>query len=134
MDFEDTAEEAAFRAEARAWLEANVPTEEEMAGMDGMARAKFWQKRKADGGWACIRWPEEYGGRGASAIQNVILGQEEAKVDLPVFRTQRDATNITIISGDSALLGVHSVRNKDGTNSGRYTLVFLTATVKTAGK
>ena len=80
MDFEDTAEEAAFRAEARAWLEANVPTEEEMAGMDGMARAKFWQKRKADGGWACIRWPEEYGGRGASAIQNVILGQEEAKV------------------------------------------------------
>lgn len=83
MDFEDTAEEAAFRAEARAWLEANVPTEEEMAGMDGMARAKFWQKRKADGGWACIRWPEEYGGRGASAIQNVILGQEEAKVSAP---------------------------------------------------
>ena len=83
MDFEDTAEEAAFRAEARAWLEANVPTEEEMAGMDGMARAKFWQKRKADAGWACIRWPEEYGGRGASAIQNVILGQEEAKVAAP---------------------------------------------------
>ena len=83
MDFEDTAEEAAFRAEARSWLEANVPTEEEMAGMDGMARAKFWQKRKADAGWACIRWPEEYGGRGASAIQNVILGQEEAKVSAP---------------------------------------------------
>ena len=55
MDFEDTAEEAAFRAEARSWLEANVPTEDEMAGMDGMARAKFWQKRKADAGWACIR-------------------------------------------------------------------------------
>ena len=83
MDFEDTAAEAAFREEARAWLEANVPSEGEMAGKDGMARAKFWQKRKADGGWACIRWPEEYGGRGANAIQQVILGQEEAKVDAP---------------------------------------------------
>ena len=36
MDFEDTAEEAAFREEARTWLEANVPTEEELSGMDGM--------------------------------------------------------------------------------------------------
>ena len=83
MDFEDTAVEKAFREEARAWLEANVPTAEELAGMDGMARAKFWQKRKADGGWACIRWPKEYGGRDATAIENVILGQEEAKVDAP---------------------------------------------------
>lgn len=83
MDFEDTAAENAFREEARAWLEANVPTAEELAGMDGMARAKFWQKRKADGGWACIRWPKEYGGRDATAIENVILGQEEAKVDAP---------------------------------------------------
>ncbi len=83
MDFEDTPQEAEFRAEARAWLEANVPTEAEMAGMDGMARAKFWQKRKADAGWACIRWPEEYGGRGANAIEQVILGQEESKIDAP---------------------------------------------------
>jgi len=83
MDFEDTKEEAAFRAEARTWLEANVPSEQELSGMDGMARAKFWQKRKADAGWACIRWPQEYGGRDASAIDNVILGQEEAKVDAP---------------------------------------------------
>ena len=83
MDFEDTTEELAFREEARAWLEANAPTEDELAGMDYMARGKFWQKRKADAGWACIRWPEEYGGRGANAIQQVILGQEEAKVDTP---------------------------------------------------
>ena len=83
MDFEDTKEEAAFRAEARAWLEANVPTEDELAGMDGMARAKFWQKRKADAGWACIRWPKEFGGRYASAIEQVILSQEESQVDAP---------------------------------------------------
>ncbi|MFT7652313.1 MAG: acyl-CoA dehydrogenase [Limisphaerales bacterium] len=83
MDFEDTTEEKAFRDEAASWLQANVPTEAELEGMDGMTRGKFWQKRKAEGGWACIKWPEEYGGRGASAIQQVILGQEEAKISAP---------------------------------------------------
>jgi len=83
MDFEETKAEAAFRNEARTWLEANAPSESELVDMDGMARAQFWQKRKADAGWACIRWPEEFGGRGADAIQQVILGQEEAKISAP---------------------------------------------------
>lgn len=83
MDFEDTQEEAAFRAEARTWLEENVPSEDEMTDMGLMQRAKFWQKRKADARWACIRWPEEFGGRDATAIQNVILNQEEAKIKAP---------------------------------------------------
>jgi acyl-CoA dehydrogenase len=93
MDFNDTPEEAAFRAEARAWLEANaeykVPGE---AGNDALgervddatlAAAQAWQKKKADAGWACIRWPAEYGGRGATPIQGVIWGQEEAKFRTP---------------------------------------------------
>ena len=79
MDFSDTPAEAAFRAEARAWLEANQPTEEDLAGFDGLQQAKLWQKRKFDAGWACIRWPKEYGGRGASAIEQVIWNQEEAR-------------------------------------------------------
>lgn len=83
MDFKDTPAEAAFRSEAQAWLSANAPTEADLAGLDDMARAKLWQKRKADAGWACIRWPNEYGGRGADAIQQVILNQEEAKVKSP---------------------------------------------------
>ncbi len=80
MDFSDTPAEAAFRAEARAWLEANQPTEDELAGLGGLEQAKLWQKRKFDAGWACIRWPKEYGGRGASAIEQVIWNQEEARV------------------------------------------------------
>jgi len=80
MDFSDTAAEAAFRAEARTWLEANQPTEEEMAGLGEIEQAKLWQKRKYDAGWACIRWPKEYGGRDASAIEQVIWNQEEARV------------------------------------------------------
>ena len=79
MDFSDTPAEAAFRAEARAWLEANQPTEDELSGLDGLEQARLWQKRKFDAGWACIRWPKEYGGRGASAIEQVIWNQEEAR-------------------------------------------------------
>ncbi|MEM7217132.1 MAG: acyl-CoA dehydrogenase family protein [Pseudomonadota bacterium] len=83
MNFEDSAEEQAFRAEAAAWLSDNAPSAAELDGMNLMEQAKFWQKRKADGGWACIRWPKQYGGRDASAMDNIILGQEEAKLDLP---------------------------------------------------
>ena len=83
MDFNDTPEEAAFREEARAWLEANFPSEEEFAGLDYIAAAKLWQKRKYDAGWACLRWPKMYGGRDASAVEQVIWNQEESKFDLP---------------------------------------------------
>ncbi len=83
MDFSDTEQEAAFRAEAAAWLKDNAPKAAELDGLDEMAQAKLWQKRKAEAGWACIRWPKEYGGRDASPIEQVILGQEEAKVDAP---------------------------------------------------
>ena len=83
MDFNDTPEEAAFRREARAWLEANVPSKGELEGLDEVARAKLWQMRKYEAGWACIRWPREYGGRGASAMQQVIWNQEEASVRTP---------------------------------------------------
>ena len=79
MDFNDTPEEAAFRAEAREWLQANAPSRRELEGLDEMQAAKLWQKRKYDAGWACIRWPKEYGGRGASAIEQVIWNQEEGK-------------------------------------------------------
>ena len=83
MDFNDTPQEAAFRSEARAWLAANAPTPEDLAGLDEVQAAKLWQKRKYDAGWACIRWPQEHGGRGASAIEQVIWDQEEAKFDTP---------------------------------------------------
>tara|TARA_R110002072_G_scaffold171703_5_gene325437 strand:- start:21819 stop:23030 length:1212 start_codon:yes stop_codon:yes gene_type:complete len=83
MDFNDTAEETKFREEAAAWLRSNVPTAEELKGVDAMGQAKLWQKRKADAGWACLRWPKEFGGRAATAIEQVIWGQEEAKVDPP---------------------------------------------------
>jgi acyl-CoA dehydrogenase len=83
MDFKDTAEEAAFRKEVRGWLKANRPKKKDLEGLGGIEQAKLWQKRKYDAGWACITWPKEYGGRGASPIENVIWNQEESKYDLP---------------------------------------------------
>ena len=93
MDFNDTPEEAAFRQEARNWLEANgTPPSADDEGGDllgekiddaGIAAAKAWQLKKAKAGWACITWPKEYGGRGATAIQNVIWNQEESKFATP---------------------------------------------------
>lgn len=85
MDFKDTREEADFRAEARAWLESRVSGFEGPVASEaqGLARAKAWQAEKADGDWACIRWPQEYGGRGASAMEQIIFQQEESKFDLP---------------------------------------------------
>lgn len=83
MDFSDTPEESSFRKVVKDWLRDNVPTEDELAGLDEIQQSKFWQRRKFDAGWACIRWSKEYGGRGASAIEHVIWQQEESKYAVP---------------------------------------------------
>ena len=85
MDFNDTAEEAAYRAKARAWLEANVPKgrfrdEEDPAGLK---EARVWQAKKAEAGYACITWPKDWGGVGGANWQAQIFAQEEAKFSTP---------------------------------------------------
>ena len=49
----------------------------QLKGANILEVAKAWQKKKADAGWACLHWPKEYGGRGASPIERVIWQQEE---------------------------------------------------------
>ena len=83
MDFNDTSEESVFRKAAHDWLAANVPTEQELSGLDSIAAAKLWQKRLYDSGWACINWPKEFGGRDASSVEKVIWDQEQAKFQTP---------------------------------------------------
>lgn len=83
MDFNDTAVEATFREEVKTWLSGNIPKPDELKGLDYVSKAKLWQKRKYDAGWACIRWPKEHGGRDASAIDQVIWNQEESNFDTP---------------------------------------------------
>ena len=78
MNFDDTPQEAAFRAEARQWIDANAPKQFEaelsksslgrirLQKADIVEVGKAWQKKKAEGGWVCLHWPKEYGGRGAT--------------------------------------------------------------------
>lgn len=90
MDFSDTPQEAEFRKKARAFLEANATPKRDSklrkdeAEADLIKRAKAWQKLKADNGWACLHWPKEYGGQGASPMELIIWGQEEANYDVPI--------------------------------------------------
>ena len=89
MNFDDTPQEAAFRETAHKWVDANAPKDLEaelsksslgrirLAQHDIVDVGKAWQKKKAEGGWACLHWPKEYGGRGATPIESVIWQQEE---------------------------------------------------------
>ena len=89
MDFEDTPEEAAFRAEARAWLESKATPRTGAEGRsmdkpDHVERCKAWQRTLYEGGWAGITWPKEYGGRGGTSMQQIIFNQEQARFDVSV--------------------------------------------------
>jgi len=92
MDFNDTPEEAKFRAEVREWLSANAKPKDPSkvkAGVSAkpeserLVRAKEWQAKKAEAGYAAITWPTEYGGLGGTPIQSVIYSQEESNFDVP---------------------------------------------------
>jgi len=87
MDFNDTPEEAAYRAQVKAWLDANAPkvhaADDDGEGGGSMAASKAWQAKKAAAGYAQITWPKEWGGQGGTPIQQVIFNQEEAKYPVP---------------------------------------------------
>jgi alkylation response protein AidB-like acyl-CoA dehydrogenase len=95
VDFDDTPEEAVFRAEARAWLTQHAPAKgTAIAGQRDRHNAdpdadkrhvvacKEWQLALYEGGWAGITWPKEFGGRGGTALQQSIFNQEQSKFDV----------------------------------------------------
>jgi len=95
MDFNDTADEAAFRGEVRRFLDAEAPTKRVSAPVpsrrllgdpdwrEAVKRAKQWQAKKADAGFAAITWPKRWGGREGSPIEQIIYNQEEAHYVVP---------------------------------------------------
>jgi alkylation response protein AidB-like acyl-CoA dehydrogenase len=95
MDFNDTADEAAFRDEVRRFLNAEAPSKRAGAPVPSrrllgepdwraaVTRAKQWQAKKADAGFAVITWPKQWGGREGSPIQQIIYNQEEAHYIVP---------------------------------------------------
>ena len=91
MHIGDTPEEAAFRAEARDWLEAHAHRRDSHEGKSAdhtrdlaghMQACRDWQRVLYDNNWAGITWPKQYGGRGASAIQSAIFAEEMSQFDV----------------------------------------------------
>jgi alkylation response protein AidB-like acyl-CoA dehydrogenase len=87
MDFTDSPGEAAFRAEARAWLGKHGPAFYLPVGpiedTEEMQRGRAWLKRKFDHGYAGIMLPRELGGRGGTMTEAILFDEEEARHRLP---------------------------------------------------
>ena len=90
MNLSYSPEEEQFSAALRAWLAVNLPDgwlagnrslPTDLAGRDQFLRQ--WQRRLYAGGWAGISWPKEFGGRGASLVEEVIYEYEMVRAQAP---------------------------------------------------
>jgi alkylation response protein AidB-like acyl-CoA dehydrogenase len=89
MDLTYPAEAEAFRKEIRTWLEENLPDGwfDEGFALAGEDRKRFneeWPEKLYKGGWICATWPKEYGGKGLSLMESVVLNEEFAKAGAPL--------------------------------------------------
>jgi alkylation response protein AidB-like acyl-CoA dehydrogenase len=89
MDLTYPPEAEAFRTEIRAWLEENLPEGWGQPGFEltGDAREQFnrdWTRKLFEGGWICASWPTDYGGKGLSLMENVVLNEEFARAGAPM--------------------------------------------------
>jgi alkylation response protein AidB-like acyl-CoA dehydrogenase len=75
--------EEAFRDELREWLAANDPGREPEGDEAGFEFRRAWQKRLHEGGWAGVSWPREYGGRGATLVEQAIYNEEVVRTKAP---------------------------------------------------
>ena len=90
MDLTLTPAEEKFRDECHAWLEAHVPRQwhdptfrEALSPAEEVAFLKSWQRTLYEGGWVGLTWPREYGGQGATFMEQVIFNQEMTRAKAP---------------------------------------------------
>ena len=83
MDLTLSPQEQAFRDELRSWLEENNPGDEPSGDEAAFEFRRKWQRQLADAGWAGLSWPEEYGGRGATLIEQAIFNEEISRAKAP---------------------------------------------------
>ena len=89
VDLNYPADAEAFRTVIRSWLEENLPfgwftPDFELVGEERRRFNEEWPRRLYEGGWICASWPVEYGGKGLSIMQNVVLAEEFAKARAPL--------------------------------------------------
>jgi alkylation response protein AidB-like acyl-CoA dehydrogenase len=91
VDLRFSEAEEKFRGEARAWLDENLRGDfEALRGRGGPGDEdcspelqRTWEQRLARGGWTCLGWPREHGGRGATLTEQVIFNEEYARAHAP---------------------------------------------------
>jgi alkylation response protein AidB-like acyl-CoA dehydrogenase len=83
VDLTLSPQEQAFRDDLRAWLEENNPGDEPSGDEAAFEFRRRWQRQLADAGWAGLSWPEEYGGRGATLIEQAIFNEEISRAKAP---------------------------------------------------
>jgi alkylation response protein AidB-like acyl-CoA dehydrogenase len=109
MDLTLNAEEEAFRDELRGWLEENHPGEAPSGG--DQAQFEFerkWQRRLHDAGWAGVSWPKEYGGRGATLVEQAIFSEELARAKAP-----RPANVLGLVMGGPVVMAHGTEEQKE---------------------
>src|SRR6266850_7811601 len=90
MDLALAPQELAFRDEIRAWVHENLPEGWGAPGFrepstfdERLTFSRGWEKKLADAGWAGISWPKEYGGRGATLMEQIVFHEEMARARAP---------------------------------------------------
>src|SRR4051794_16440504 len=83
MDLTLSPSEEAFRDEFRVWIEKHHPGQPPADENYAFDWRRKWQRELHDGGWAGISWPKEYGGRGATLIEQAIFSEEMGRGDVP---------------------------------------------------
>jgi alkylation response protein AidB-like acyl-CoA dehydrogenase len=90
VDFSYPAEVEQFRSELRDWLSANLTDEliaaRRPSGHDDVVFEKLraWNRTMADAGWAAVSWPREYGGRGATVLEQLVYTEETTRARAPL--------------------------------------------------
>jgi alkylation response protein AidB-like acyl-CoA dehydrogenase len=108
VDLSLTPEEEAFRDELREWLDSNHPGPAPTGDQAQFEFERAWQKRLHAGGWAGISWPKEYGGRGASLIEQAIASEEMAKARVP-----RPANVLGLVMGGPVVIAHGTEEQKE---------------------
>ena len=94
MDFRYTPEQEAFRSDLRGWLAANLSPDlcvddakdERIApDKETFDLRRAWQRTMYDAGWVGTAWPQEYGGRGATLLEQVVFEEEYTRARAPVL-------------------------------------------------
>jgi alkylation response protein AidB-like acyl-CoA dehydrogenase len=109
MDLTLTAEEQAFQDEVREWMKANHPGEAPRGGdQEQFEFEREWQRTLHAAGWAGVSWPKEYGGRGATMIEQAIFSEELARAKAP-----RPANVLGLVMGGPVVIAHGTEEQKE---------------------